>query len=98
MFINAKACSTMSHCRMLAAFLLLTEIACGDGAATTPPVTPADTSGTFSIVGNAEAPGGATWTFRGTVAGVAYDLSGVLLKPIGSGPFPAVVVSHGAGG
>jgi dienelactone hydrolase len=48
--------------------------------------------------GHPEAPGDATWTYRDTVAGVAYDLSGVLMKPPGEGPFPAVIVSHGYGG
>jgi dienelactone hydrolase len=32
------------------------------------------------------------------VAGVRYDLQGILLKPLGSGPFPAVIISHGAAG
>jgi dienelactone hydrolase len=57
---------------------------------------PADTG--FVVTGNPESAGGATWTFRGTVDGVAYDLSGVLYKPPGSGPFPAVVLSHGSDG
>ena len=30
--------------------------------------------------------------------GVTVDLQGILLKPAGSGPFGAVVISHGAGG
>ena len=30
--------------------------------------------------------------------GTAVDLQGILLKPRGRGPFPAVVLSHGAGG
>ncbi|HEY2825560.1 MAG TPA: prolyl oligopeptidase family serine peptidase [Gemmatimonadales bacterium] len=49
----------------------------------------------FVLSGEAESPQGATWTFRDTVGGVWYDLSGVLLKPKGSGPFPAVILSHG---
>ena len=52
----------------------------------------------FVITGDAEAPRGATWTFRGTVDGTRYDLAGVLLKPSGPGPFPAVIVSHGSRG
>jgi dienelactone hydrolase len=32
------------------------------------------------------------------VGGVSYDLRGILLKPSGSGPFPAVIISHGSGG
>jgi len=54
--------------------------------------------GTFIVSGSPASTSGATWTFRGTVDGVAYDLSGVLLKPAGTGPFPAVVLSHGADG
>jgi dienelactone hydrolase len=30
--------------------------------------------------------------------GVVYDLQGILFRPAGSGPFPAVILSHGAGG
>jgi dienelactone hydrolase len=29
---------------------------------------------------------------------VSFDLQGILLKPVGTGPFPAVIISHGAGG
>jgi dienelactone hydrolase len=87
----------MTRLRSLASLLLVTALGCG-GNTTATMSPPADTSGTFSVVGNAEAPSGATWTFRGTVGGVTYDLSGVLLKPAGAGPFPAVVLSHGAGG
>src|SRR5207302_1671668 len=54
---------------------------------------PVDTG--FVLAGDPAAPGGATWTFRGTVDGVAYDLSGVLMKPPGPGPFPAAILSHG---
>jgi dienelactone hydrolase len=52
----------------------------------------------FSVVGDPQSPRGATWTFRGTVAGTRYDLHGVLLKPRGAGPFPAVILSHGSRG
>lgn len=52
----------------------------------------------FVVTGNPESPAGATWTFRATVDGTTYDLSGVLLKPPGNGPFPAVVLSHGSEG
>ena len=64
------------------------------------PTVPAENNndGEFIVAGDATAARGATWTFRGTVAGVSYDLQGVLFKPSGSGPFPAVVISHGAGG
>ena len=50
------------------------------------------------VTGDPEATNGATWTYRDTVAGVVYDMAGILLEPAGAGPFPAVVVSHGYGG
>lgn len=52
----------------------------------------------FVITGDPESPGGATWSFRGVVDGTTYDLTGVLLKPVGAGPFPAVILSHGSEG
>jgi dienelactone hydrolase len=58
------------------------------------PVTPA----AFTLLGDPESAQGATWTYRGTIGGVAFDLQGILLKPRGAGPFPAVVISHGSGG
>jgi len=68
------------------------------------PLAPSDDSDSqrllahLAISGRPEGPTGATWTYRDTVAGVVYDLTGVLLKPEGAGPFPAVIVSHGFGG
>ena len=52
----------------------------------------------FVLTGNPESSQGATWTFHGSLDGVAFDLAGILLKPSGAGPFGAVVISHGAGG
>jgi dienelactone hydrolase len=52
----------------------------------------------FVVTGDPESPRGATWTFRGIVDGTRYDLSGVLYKPSGPGPFPAVILSHGSHG
>jgi len=52
----------------------------------------------LAFAGNPESDGGATWTLRGPVDGTAVDLHGVLMKPSGAGPFPAVVLSHGYGG
>lgn len=51
----------------------------------------------FLIVGDPESPGGATWTYTSTDAGVSYNLKGVYMKPAGAGPFPGIIVSHGAG-
>lgn len=59
---------------------------------------PATATAAFSLQGDPESPQGATWTYRGTLDGVAFDLQGILLKPGGAGPFPAVIISHGAGG
>jgi len=60
---------------------------------------PASTRGgpALSISGDPESESGATWTLVGKLDGTAVDLQGILLKPSGPGPFPAVVLSHGAG-
>jgi dipeptidyl aminopeptidase/acylaminoacyl peptidase len=52
----------------------------------------------FQLTGDPASPNGATWTYRDTVDGVVYDLQGFIRKPAGNGPFPAVILSHGAGG
>lgn len=52
----------------------------------------------FTLTGNAEGASGAKWTYNNTVNGVVYDLQGILYKPIGNGPFPAVIINHGTGG
>jgi dienelactone hydrolase len=70
--------------------------ACGSNGSSTGIGVGNDTG--FVIQGNPESAAGATWTYRGNVGGVDYDLSGVLYKPAGSGPFPAVVLSHGSDG
>jgi acetyl esterase/lipase len=49
----------------------------------------------LTISGTPSASSGATWRYSSTDAGVAYSLTGVLFAPAGSGPFPAVVISHG---
>lgn len=69
--------------------------ACGSSGRATTSV--GDTTA-FVIQGNPEAAGGATWHFRDVVDGTQYDLTGVLLKPPGPGPFPAVLLSHGSEG
>src|SRR5688572_31289340 len=62
----------------------------------------------LTITGDPESGEGATWTLIGTLDGTRVDLKGILLKPRrrvfffflprNRGPFPAVVLSHGAGG
>lgn len=63
----------------------------------------------LTITGDPESADGATWTLIGMLDGTRVDLTGVLLKPRrrtfflffrprARGPFPAVVLSHGAGG
>ena len=49
----------------------------------------------FVVTGDPTSRHGATWTFRGTVDGVSYDLAGALYRPEGAGPFAAVIASHG---
>lgn len=49
----------------------------------------------FQLAGDPESAAGATWTYRATIEGITYDLRGILKKPRGAGPFPAVVLSHG---
>lgn len=87
---------TRRHFLALAATLLA---ACGDSNGPTgPDADDARVLAHLTVTGSPEATGGATWVYRDTVDGVVYDLSGVLLKPTGAGPFPAVIVSHGFGG
>jgi len=74
--------------------LALFFAACGGTA----PTNPGNGTEPFVVTGNPEASSGATWTFHETVSGVTYDLTGVLFKPVGPGPFPAVVLSHGSDG
>lgn len=50
------------------------------------------------IKGDPQSTTGATWTYKATLNGVVYDLSGILIKPTGNGPFPAVIINHGSGG
>ena len=75
--------------------------ACGGQSASptspTPSPNPTPVVG-LSLQGDPESAQGATWTFTGVVAGSTVDLQGILLKPRGTGPFPAVIISHGAGG
>ncbi len=53
----------------------------------------------FLVAGTPTSATGATWTYDSVDSGVHYVLKGVLFKPAtGTGPFPAVVISHGKGG
>ena len=68
---------------------------CGASQVAPTPIEPGLLPG-FTLSGDPASPDGATWTYRDTVSGITYDLQGILLKPQGSGPFPAVIISHGA--
>lgn len=74
--------------------------ACGGGSDRSSPTapSPAPASSAFVLQGDPESAQGATWTYRGSLDGVTFDLQGILLKPVGAGTFGAVVISHGAGG
>ncbi len=78
------------------ASLLCALAACHHSSTSVPASAPGDPA--LSIAGDPESASGATWTLVGTLEGKAVDLQGILLKPRGRGPFPAVVLSHGAGG
>ena len=81
----------------LIASLLCALAACHRHSPTSVPASaPGDPA--LSIAGDPESASGATWTLVGTLDGTTVDLQGILLKPRGRGPFPAVVLSHGAGG
>ncbi len=86
----------MSRARSAALTAIAVATAACSGS-TVASVTPPDT-GVFVVSGDPESPSGATYTFVGTDSGVAYDLAGVLYKPLGPGPFPAVILSHGHDG
>jgi dienelactone hydrolase len=49
----------------------------------------------FTLLGDPASSSGATWTYRAQESPIGYDLQGILLKPAGAGPFPAVIISHG---
>jgi dienelactone hydrolase len=72
------------------AMALAASVACRD--------TPGEPTGSdgipgFTLVGDPASSSGATWTY----VAQDYDLQGILLKPAGAGPFPAVIISHGRG-
>jgi len=81
--------------------VLIASLVCGlAGCHHAPTIVPASAPGdpALTTIGDPESANGATWTLVGTLDGTTVDLQGVLLKPRGRGPFPAVVLSHGAGG
>jgi dienelactone hydrolase len=84
-----------------ALLVVLAGAACGghSPASPSPPAPPPTASSAeLTFAGDPESAAGAAWTLRGEVDGRFVDLQGILLKPTGSGPFPAVVLSHGNGG
>ena len=84
--------------RKLIAFACVSAAACGGSTGTSTNIIGNPPDPGFVVVGNPESAAGAAWSYKGTVDGVAYDLTGVLYKPAGAGPFPAVVLSHGSDG
>ncbi len=86
---------------MFPAWLLLLAVlaGCGGSEPSSPTApSPPPASSALTLQGDPESSQGATWTYRGSLQGVTFDLQGILLKPAGAGPFGAVVLSHGAGG
>jgi dienelactone hydrolase len=76
--------------------LLVLTVACDSAVPPVAPTTEVITG--FTIGGDPASTSGATWTFKGTYQGITYDLQGILIKPAGAGPYPAVIMSHGFGG
>ena len=92
-----------TRCRRLTVAATLAIVtACGDAASPGADTAHSSDSATvlrnLTISGDATSVAGAQWTYHEVVSGTTYDLSGILLKPAGDGPFPGVIVSHGAGG
>jgi dienelactone hydrolase len=66
--------------------------------ATNGPTPPVANCSAWVVTGDPHAPNGATWTYDSVDLGQRFVLEGVLFMPAGAGPFPAVILSHGAGG
>ena len=81
--------------RAVGAALLILVAGCEERSPNQPSPPPAPLTG-FVLTGDPAGPSGATWAYQATAGGVTYDLQGILFKPAGNGPFPAVIVSHGA--
>lgn len=79
-------------------FSLVAALLAGQPAAVTASPAAQANCTAFRVTGNPVSTTGATWTYQSTDAGVRYALEGILFVPNGSGPFPAVLVSHGKGG
>ncbi|MBX7211588.1 MAG: dienelactone hydrolase family protein [Verrucomicrobiaceae bacterium] len=77
------------------ALVVITPLHAADTVQTTPP-SEADIT-KFKLDGDPASERGATWTYESTDTGVDYKLTGTLFKPPGTGPFPAVLLSHGMG-
>jgi dienelactone hydrolase len=69
--------------------------ACGSSQVGPTPFEPGPLPG-LTISGDPASADGASWKYQARVSGTSYDLEGILLKPQGAGPFPAVIISHGA--
>lgn len=79
--------------------LIVSALLIGGAVPTPAAAAPTVNCAAFAVSGNARAATGATWTYTSTDQGVAYALEGILfVPPTGSGPFPAVLISHGKGG
>jgi dienelactone hydrolase len=77
---------------------LLMQASCSKNTNVTPQAAaPGLPAGVFTVTGDAAAVSGARWTYTETGA-VNYNLEGILYKPAGNGPFPAVLINHGTGG
>ena len=99
----------MAHVRtLLIAMMLCALTGCHHrvSSVSVPPLPSAPEAPALTITGDPESAAGATWTLIGTLDGTHVDLQGILLKPRPKGfflfrrdrgPFPAVVLSHGAG-
>jgi dienelactone hydrolase len=94
------SCLTHLPRTLLVVFLICSAAACGgsDRSPTAPSPPPIGQLAGFTLNGDPTSANGARWTYQATAAGVTYDLQGILLRPAGSGSFPAVIISHGATG
>lgn len=94
----ANRCRTVLAVPCIALGLMAAPLVAHASVAPPGAVAPQATCTAFVVTGNPRTTAGATWTYRSTDQGVRYTLEGVLFIPAGTGPFPAVVLSHGKGG